>query len=303
MKVLVIGSKGFIGSHAAYFFNRMPNFTVFECDVMVDYEKDNYFLIDSTNSDYQNIFQNNSFDVCINCSGAASVPDSIKNPFRDFTLNTYNVVKMLDAIRVNQPACKFINLSSAAVYGNPTKLPIHESLPLNPISPYGIHKLQAEQVCQTYANFYGIQTCSLRIFSAYGNGLKKQLFWDLFQKAKKNNKIELFGTGHETRDFIHADDVSNAIWCCIREAEFKGESINVANGEETTIGSVVETFYSFFPEEKEVRFTGMVKKGDPLNWQADISLLKEMGYTQSISITQGLEQYFQWINQTDKESR
>jgi dTDP-glucose 4,6-dehydratase/UDP-glucose 4-epimerase len=297
MKVLIIGSKGFIGGHTANFFSSLPDTEVFECDVMVDYEKVNYFLIDSTNADYQSIFQNNPFDVCINCSGAASVPDSIKNPFRDFTLNTYNVVKMLDAIRLSQPGCKFINLSSAAVYGNPSELPVRENLRLNPISPYGIHKMQAEQVCQTYSNFYNIPTCSLRIFSAYGNGLKKQLFWDLYQKAKNNKAIEMFGTGQETRDFIHVADVVRAIQCCIGNALFVGETINVANGEEITISSAVHTFLSLFPLEKEVNFNAVQKKGDPRNWKADITLLKALGYKPTVSIHQGLEKYFLWVNQ------
>ncbi|MEO6287389.1 MAG: SDR family oxidoreductase [Dyadobacter sp.] len=297
MKVLIIGSKGFIGAHVADYFSSLPDTEVFECDVMVDYEKVNYFLIDATNSDYQNIFQNNPFDVCINCSGAASVPDSIKNPFRDFTLNTYNVVKMLDAIRTNQPGCKFINLSSAAVYGNPTELPVHEKLPLNPISPYGIHKMQAEQVCQTYSSFYNIPTCSLRIFSAYGNGLKKQLFWDLYRKAKNSGAIEMFGTGNETRDFIHVDDVVRAIQCCISNAPFIGEAINVANGEEIKISSVVAIFLSHFQSEKAVNFNNVEKKGDPLNWKADISQLKTLGYFPTVSINQGLERYFLWANQ------
>jgi UDP-glucose 4-epimerase len=297
MKVLVIGSKGFIGAHVAEYFSLLPDTEVFECDVMVDYEKVNYFLIDATNSDYQNVFQNNPFDVCINCSGAASVPDSIKNPFRDFTLNTYNVVKMLDAIRTNQPGCKFINLSSAAVYGNPSELPVHEKLPLNPISPYGIHKMQAEQVCQTYSNFYNIPTCSLRIFSAYGNGLKKQLFWDLYRKAKNSDAIEMFGTGNETRDFIHVDDVVRAIQCCINNAPFSGEAINVANGEEIKISSVVAIFLSHFQSKKDVNFNAVEKKGDPLNWKADISKLKTLGYFPTVSINQGLERYFLWANQ------
>lgn len=297
MRILIIGSKGFIGAHAVDFFKAQADTEVFECDVMVDYEKVNYFLIDATNSDYQNIFQHNPFDVCINCSGAASVPDSIKNPFRDFTLNTYNVVKMLDAIRLNQPECKFINLSSAAVYGNPAELPVHEQLPLNPISPYGIHKMQAEQVCQTYSNFYNLPTCSLRIFSAYGNGLKKQLFWDIYQKAKNSDDIEVFGTGKETRDFIHVDDVVRAIQYCVNKAAFNGEVINIANGTEITIEDAVNSFLSFFPGEKIAHFNKITKKGDPLNWRADISLLSDMGYAPTITIQQGLEKYFTWINQ------
>ncbi|MCE6990959.1 NAD(P)-dependent oxidoreductase [Dyadobacter sp. CY323] len=296
MKILVIGSKGFIGSHLVTFLKAQQETVVYECDVVVDYEKENYFLIDSTNADYHSIFQNNVFDACINCSGAASVPDSLKNPFRDFTLNTYNVVKLLDAIRLSQPDCKFINLSSAAVYGNPSTLPIREILPCKPISPYGIHKAQAEEICLSFSTYYNVPTCSLRIFSAFGNGLKKQLFWDLFQKAKKADKIELFGTGLETRDFIHVDDVCKAIYCCLEKTPFKGETINVANGEEVTINHAVTTFYSFFDVEKHVTFNGQVKKGDPLNWQADVSLINAMGYKQSVKLEEGLSKYYLWIS-------
>lgn len=297
MRILVIGSKGFIGTHAVAYFSADAANTVFECDVMVDYEKENYFLIDATNADYQKIFQHNAFDACINCSGAASVPASLSDPFRDFTLNTYNVVKILDAIRSNQPACKFINLSSAAVYGNPAVLPVVESLALTPISPYGIHKLQAEQLCASYARFYGIPTCSLRIFSAYGNGLKKQLFWDLYQKALKNDVIELFGTGRESRDFIHVEDVVRAIGTCLNHAGFAGESINIASGVETTVASAVNTFLSCFPRFKEARFNGAVKAGDPLNWRADITVLRSMGFESSVVMEDGLQRYFQWISQ------
>ena len=297
MRIIVIGSKGFIGSHAVAFFKSQPYSEVFECDVVSDYATENYFLIDATNSNYVEIFRNHTFDFCINCSGAASVPDSLVNPLRDFTLNTYNVVKLLDAIRIHQPACKLVNLSSAAVYGNPEFVPVREDLALRPISPYGTHKMQAELACQMYYDFYGISTCSLRIFSAYGNGLKKQLFWDLFQKAKKGPGFEVYGTGTETRDFIHVDDVVRAISYCLQYAPFKGEAINIANGVEITIAEAVNTFLSFFPETKKAHFNKMAKKGDPLNWRADISRLRGMGYSPTVTIKQGLEKYFQWISQ------
>src|SRR5687767_6850549 len=147
MKILIVGSKGFIGEHAYKFFSAQNQYETWGCDVVVDYNAPRYFLLDSTNSDFSELFEAVVFDVCINCSGAASVPDSLKFPLRDFTLNTFNVIKMLDAIRKYRPTCKFVNLSSAAVYGNPSSLPVGEnSLPM-PVSPYGLHKLQAEQLC------------------------------------------------------------------------------------------------------------------------------------------------------------
>lgn len=297
MNVLIIGSKGFIGSHLATFYKDRENDNVFECDVVVDYARENYFLIDATNADYQKMFRNHPFDVCINCSGAASVPASIQDPLRDFTLNTYNVVKLLDAIRSNQPACKFINLSSAAVYGNPTRIPICESDAQQPISPYGVHKLHAEQICKMYYDTYQIPTCSLRIFSAYGNGLKKQIFWDVFQKASKSNVVEMFGTGEESRDFIHVDDVVQAIKCCLENAAFTGESINIANGIETTVSDATRIFLECFGGSKEVRFNGATKQGDPINWRAEISMLMAMGYEPTVTMGEGLKRYYEWIIQ------
>ena len=78
--------------------------------------------------DFYIFFKQKQFDVCINCSGAASVPESVINPISDFHLNVVNVFKILDAIREYNPECKFLNLSSASVYGKPEKLPINEGL-------------------------------------------------------------------------------------------------------------------------------------------------------------------------------
>jgi len=294
MRILVIGSKGFIGFNVYNFF-KQKNHEVFGCDVVTDYVDKNYFQIDATNSDYHHIFQNTNLDVCINCSGAASVPLSLEFPLKDFSLNTLNVFKILDAIKSYQPKCRFINLSSAAVYGNPESLPIREDSLLKPLSPYGIHKLQAEQICKEFYDYYQIATCSARIFSAYGNGLKKQLLWDLFNKFKSQQNVELFGTGHETRDFIHVDDIVQALNLIIRNADFIGESINLANGEEYSIEFIAELYKSNLQSDQIINFNKVVKAGDPLNWKADISILKSMGYQPTKSIEQGINDYIFWV--------
>jgi len=294
-KFLIIGSKGFIGSHLASYLREM-SYEVWGADVIVDYETTQpYHLIDASNPGFHEIFKDESFDICINCSGAANVSDSIKHPYRDFQLNTSIVFNLLEAIRTYQPSCKFINLSSAAVYGNPGTLPVQEGSLLSPISPYGYHKLMSESICEEYYRFFGIQTCSLRIFSAYGEGLKKQLFWDLYHKALDKDKIELFGTGNESRDFIYIRDLSQAIFVVARHAKCEGQSINIANGKEVFIKDCVKLFYGLFEETLNYRFSGQEKKGDPNNWVANISLLKDLGYKQKFSLGEGLANYFRWI--------
>ena len=96
-KILVIGSKGFIGTHCVNHFSKKND--VFKCDIVVDYDEPNYILLNPVNSNFDELFQEHSFDLCINCSGAASVPDSYKHTHRDFSLNTLNVFKQLDAIK------------------------------------------------------------------------------------------------------------------------------------------------------------------------------------------------------------
>jgi dTDP-glucose 4,6-dehydratase/UDP-glucose 4-epimerase len=294
MNILIIGSKGFIGSHCVKYFSKEHK--VWECDVVVDYVNENYFIVDATNADYSEIFQQQQFDVCINCSGASSVPDSIKKPQRDFILNTVNVHKQLDAIRRFNSNCKYINLSSAAVYGNPQQLPISEWHNTNPISPYGVHKKMAEDVCKLFYEQYKIKCCSLRIFSAYGEGLKKQLFWDLYKKSISRDNISLFGTGNESRDFIHVTDLIEAINCVVYKADFDSETINIASGIEFKIKDVVNIFFSIF-NIANYEFLGSTRKGDPLNWKADISKLKSYGFQPKVTINTGLEKYVKWVQE------
>lgn len=293
MNILIIGSKGFIGANCLKHFK--TDHTVYGCDIFAA-DEENYFQIDPSNTDFNEIFSIRQYDVCINCSGAASVPWSMTHPLQDFELNTLNVFKILDSIARHQPQCKFLNLSSAAVYGNPESLPIKENSAIKPLSPYGWHKYYAELICKEFAEGKNIPTCSLRVFSAYGEGLKKQLFWDLYQKSKKESKVQLFGTGNESRDFIYIGDLVRLIELVITIAPFKGESINAANGEEIFLKDAVSMFYSIIQKGTEYIFPGGIREGDPLNWRADISIIRSFGYQPGFGFEQGLLNYFEWLN-------
>jgi dTDP-glucose 4,6-dehydratase/UDP-glucose 4-epimerase len=262
----------------------------------------NYFVVTKENSNFETIFATQQFDICINASGSAHVGFSFENPAIDYELNTLNVQKILVALHKYNPTCKLINFSSAAVYGNPQKLPISENTATQPMSPYGFHKLQSEYLLTEYHKFFGLKTCSLRVFSAYGERLQKQLFWDLYQKAKNslNTKIDIFGTGKETRDFIYIADLVKCVDLIIENAKFEGETINVASGLETTISEVVTTFYTLLNPKIEFNFSGKTKVGDPNNWRAEISIIQKMGFIPTYTIVEGLTNYVTWLK-TEKE--
>ena len=293
-KLLVLGSEGFIGSHAVQYF-RQIGYGVTCADIVLKQAPD-YLLINPELPDFSSIFSGRHYDVCINATGAANVQLSFAYPAMDYMLNTVNVYNILDGLRQHNPGCKFINLSSAAVYGNPSSLPVEESHPIQPLSPYGYHKWYSEQICRQFYLQHGLPTINLRLFSAYGAGLKKQLFWDLYNKVKKaNGEIELFGTGKESRDFIYVEDIAKALKCVIEKGVFNGNAINVASGNETAIEDVVRIFLEAFGQKAAVRFTGNSKMGDPLNWRADISVLGSMGFMPGIDIKEGIQKLATWL--------
>ena len=295
MKILIIGSHGFIGSHCVEYFSKSND--VWKCDVILDYNEANYIYVEPNECDFNGIFINHKFDVCINCSGAANVPFSLEKPLNDFQLNTLNVFKILDAIRRFNPDCRFINLSSAAVYGNPESLPITEESAINPVSPYGIHKEMAEMICEEFHRFWNIKTVCIRIFSAYGPGLKKQLLWDLAQKIKNDDVIELYGTGEETRDFIYIDDLILLIECVIKNAKFNGDIINAANGDQIKVSTIAHHIKETLKSDKPLKFKGINRKGDPLYWEANITKASKLGYKQQFGIKTGINNYISWLKE------
>lgn len=294
MKLLVIGCNGFIGSHTSLFF-KTKDYEVFGADIK---SSDNSTFILSQNlSNLDVLFKSNAFDYCINASGSSTVSFSLQHEKEDFMLNYKNVEKILEAIKHYQPLCKFINLSSAAVYGNPMELPIKESTATNPISPYGQHKLLSEKLLQEFYLKHQMQTISLRVFSVYGIGLKKQLFWDIYQKSLLDNNLQLFGTGAETRDFIYIDDLMCAFEQILLQGNFDGSVINVASGNETSINLAANTFVQYLNPKLIVNFTGLQNNADPDHWQADISCLKNLGFLPQVSLEEGLKKYAGWLRE------
>ena len=296
MKILIVGSKGFIGSYCLNYF-KATGHEVIGCDVVHSNEPD-YYVIKNQSSDFEKLVD--TIDCCINAAGSANVSYSYQYPEKDFELNVSLVINILAAIKAKCPDCKFINFSSAAVYGNPNELPIKENAEVKPLSPYGYHKLLSEKLLTEYHHFFKLKTCSLRVFSAYGPGLKKQLFWDTYQKTLSQESVNLFGTGEESRDFIYISDLVKAVECVLNHAEFKGETINVASGNETTIKDAASAFLKSFNSNKQLLFSGEEKSGDPKNWRADISALKKLGFDPKVDINKGIEKYAFWLKNNNK---
>lgn len=295
-KVLVTGAAGFIGSSVADFFlDKGYEVVGWDCcEAVRSFEIVAVDLLDKTKIMEQ--LEAVKPDIIIHCAGSADVGKSVQDPTMDYTANvtiTHNLLFSVHALKMTDDV-RFVFLSSAGVYGNPTSLPITEDMPLRPLSPYAVHKVMCEDLCRFFADNYGMNIKIARIFSAYGAGLKKQIFWDMYNKAKTTNRLDMFGTGWESRDYIHVTDVVQSIFLLVT-VDSPYTVFNIANGRETTIRQATEIFAGFakIPLEN-IAFNGYCRQGDPINWRADISRIRSLGYMESKNMESGLQEYVCW---------
>lgn len=294
-KVLITGASGFIGYRTArYFFEKGH-------DVIGWNQSDSQgeFIIRRIDmleeSRMVEALKSYKPDIIIHCAGSADVGKSVKNPIVDYEGNVTITHNLLFAMhKLGLKGTRFLFLSSAGVYGNPKSLPITEDMPLNPLSPYAVHKVMCEELCKYFIKNYGMNVKVARIFSAYGAGLRKQIFWDMYNKYQNTGKLDMFGNGNESRDYIHVNDVVQSLYL-LSTTDSDNMIFNVANGEEVTTREAAELFAENLGEDKGiVSFNGLVREGDPLNWRADISGIKALGYKKTVDMKQALKGYVEW---------
>ena len=295
--IIITGVNGFIGSYAAKRCMEY-NYNVIGTDInsVSTTEGIIYTQLNLIDDDIVELIKKYEPCAIIHCAGMADVKYSMKHPDSDFASNVMITRKILYSVKEHAPKTQFIFMSSASVYGNPPELPIREDFALNPISPYALHKVIVENICGYFIRQFNLDIRILRIFSTYGNGLKKQIFWDMGQKIKSSGCLKLFGTGRETRDFIHIDDLTKAIMLIMEAPKSDTYIFNVANGEEVKISEVAKLFCNKMGYSDEIiSFTQTARAGNPSNWCADISKIKKLGYQKTVSLSSGIEGYIAWL--------
>lgn len=296
MKLLVIGSKGFIGKHCVEYFRRI-GFKVCGVDIKECTEEE-YIQITNFELEITKLIKSEKFDLIVNSSGKADINLSFIETLDDFHSNCMQTMQILNAIRQNSIKTKYIHISSAAVYGNPVTLPINEESEIKPVSPYGYHKSISEIICREYSELFGLNIAIIRPFSVYGIGLRKQILWDIFNNYLKNSntkEIILYGTGNESRDYLYIDDLLEALYLIILNNISNFSIYNLASGIETKISELSIKFISYIDSECKIKFGGQIKEGNPINWKADISKISNLGFFPKISLEVGLKKVANWM--------
>lgn len=302
--VLVTGGAGFLGKHLS---QRLQEFGAQV--VVVDRglssgaastskpDSSTLLKLDLTEASSFEVLREERFDYAFHLAGNAHVSDSVERPEVDFDLNLRTTLNLLQFLRRRRKAPRLVLASSAAVYGNPPGLPINELSSTNPISPYGVSKLASEKYVAVFSACYGLPGASLRIFSAYGPGLRKQVVYDVMKKlGQKPDSVALFGTGEETRDFVYVDDVIRAFLVVAARGVLGGEPYNVASGEEVSIRKLGEQIRRAMQSPSIVEFSGEARPGDPTRWVGDSSTLRRLGWEPTIPLADGLKLTANWFS-------
>lgn len=296
--ILIVGVAGFIGralarhltkqQYKVYGIDRSPS----ENAPLADLQ--GYEQIELPNPHLIQLLATWQPHVLIHCAGRASVPAAMQDPHADFHDGPVLTFELLETLRRNLSECAFILLSSAAVYGNPSHLPVYEDAPLQPVSAYGYHKWQSEMICAEFANVFGLRTASARVFSAYGPGLRRQVMWDIVYKALTQSEVRLQGTGQESRDFIHVQDVARGLETILTNAPLRGEGYNLGSGVETSIGDLAHLLLREIKNAPLLAFSGELPLGTPKNWQADIQQISKLGFQPQVVLDDGISNFVAW---------
>jgi UDP-glucose 4-epimerase len=310
VRILITGSNGFVGGAFGRFASRAGHevLGVGRASQASRGWLGAYTQADAVSADLAPMLRDFAPDVLFHATGTASVRASLDAPLQDLRASVHSFANTLDAVRRSGSTPLVLFPSSAAIYGDPAELPVKEDAPARPISPYGFHKAACELVAREYADCFNLRVTVCRLFSVFGATQRRLLVWELYKQfAGAGATVWLEGTGEETRDYLHIEDVSSALLQLAgsqlnstqldvdqltvdhpddhsdddkrsgnaRISSGGGDCliVNVASGEATRVVDLAERLRALVAPSKEIRCRGAARPGDPRAWRADITRL------------------------------
>ncbi len=231
----------------------------------------------------------------VHCAGSGVVSYSFAEPWQDFQRTTVTTAAVLEWVRRQaKPRPRIVLVSSAAVYGDQGDSDALETAIGSPISPYGFHKLAAEKLCESSSRFFDQPISIVRLFSVYGEGLRKQLLWDALNKFSRG-EYQFFGTGNELRDWIHVDDAAAllALAALIPQSTFE-----VYNGGavHATTRQLLESLARAHGYAGDIHFNGEVHKGNPRRLTSSSgNASRRLNWMPQVPLEDGLNRYAAWF--------
>jgi UDP-glucose 4-epimerase len=310
MKALVTGAAGFIGSHLSEHLVNAGH-TVTGIDAFTDFYPrelkeqnvahlrtcDRFTLVETSlaGADWANLLEGVS---CVfHLAAQAGVRKSWGRDFHVYTVNNVEATQILLEACKGLPIDRLVYASSSSAYGEGVPLPMREDARPQPISPYGVTKLSAEQLCHLYHVNYGVPAVSMRYFTVYGPRQRPDMgFHGFFLAAMRNKPIMVFGDGRQTRDFTFVSDaVAATVSASTRGTP--GGVYNIGGGSRVELLDVFELIGRI--TGRPLRLTMIEPQaGDMRDTYADTARAREdLAFAPAVTLEQGLRAQFQWMTE------
>jgi nucleoside-diphosphate-sugar epimerase len=228
----------------------------------------------------------------------AGVRKSWGSDFRIYTDNNVDATQRLLEACVGRPLHRVVYASSSSVYGDNVSIPMREDALPQPVSPYGVTKLAAEQLCYLYHVNHRVPTTSMRYFTVYGPRQRPDMAFHKFMRAAlRNDAITLYGDGEQTRDFTFVTDAVAAT-VAAGDRGALGCAYNVGGGSRMSVNQLFEIITRIHGRPLNIR-REPVQKGDMRDTFADSTRARtELGFAPKVSLEQGLEAEYRWLAST-----
>jgi UDP-glucose 4-epimerase len=311
VNALVTGVAGFIGSHlVSALLDRGASVTGLDC--FTDYYprpiKDANLDVNRRRPGFRFVedrIQDANLDQLLNgvthvfhLAAQAGVRKSWGSDFRVYTDNNVDASQQLLEACVGRPLHRVVYASSSSLYGDNASIPMKEDALPQPVSPYGVTKLAAEQLFYLYHVNHRVPTTSVRYFTVYGPRQRPDMAFHRFLRAAiDGTPIVLYGDGEQTRDFTY---VSDAVAATIAAGDrgVPGRAYNIGGGSRVTVNDVLKIIERLVGRPIQVR-REPTQKGDMRDTHADTTLARaDLGFAPAVPLEKGLEAEYRWLATT-----
>ena len=301
MKILVTGAAGFIGYHLSRHLLETGHDVVAidkvnsngRLDILVQYE--NFDFRHGSIADISLSQDVGEVDYIVHLAALPDVRKSVGRPYTQVQQDVLGYINLLEYAKILKNLKRMVFISSSSVYGVGGEF--SETSPTMPISPYGVSKLNNENMNTCYSYLYGFPITSLRFFTVYGTyGRDNMVIWKFTENISLGKPISLFNNGLNKRDFVYVSDVVDAILLAIFDEKSTGHNVyNVGTGTSVSVLEVVRIIEDMLGKTATLE-TLPPQPGDVLKTCADITKIEQnLGYAPKIDITSGLRMFSEWL--------
>jgi UDP-glucuronate 4-epimerase len=316
-RALVTGCAGFIGSHLAEslladghevvgvdcFTDNYPR-PHKQANLAVAREHDRFTFVnaDLVTVDAERLLD--GCDVVFHLAAEPGVRSSWGQRFDRYLRNNIRATQRLLEASSPAPDRRIVYASSSSIYGESERLPTPEDAAPQPLSPYGVTKLAAEQLCRLYHANHGVHAVALRFFSVYGPRQRPDMAFRRFcEAAVARAPIDVFGDGRQTRDFTFVGDVVAAARAAAAADGIAGEAYNIGGGARVSLAATLELLAGIAGHPLDVR-THERESGDVQDTGADIARARaDLGFAPATGLADGLRAEFEWVHERSRTRR